>query len=133
MKRKTVLVTSALALLSLAGTAAAGVPGWARIWHGTNLDVPSCKTSAISAVRSLTGVSPTVSTIDSATVEIRGFTANEGIFAYCTGGATDICPNRPVANLTILTFSSAGPTAANNAATWVNAAFGNPILIDCNR
>lgn len=119
-------------LAGVAGVANAVVPGWARIYRGTHLDVSACSLYAADALKSVTGKTPTRQKIDDYNYEIRGFTTDVGIFTYCIASPTDICPNRPRANLIILAFSSKGSGDAANKRNAVNAAFGDPFLIDCN-
>ncbi len=84
------------------------------------------------AIQSVTGVAPTKVQIDSFTYEVRGFTGNVGIFAYCATSPVPLCPNRPAADLIILTFSSQGSADASSKGAAVKTAFGNPVLFDCN-
>ncbi len=128
----TSLVFGFLTVAGLASSAQACVPGWARHKERTNTDVFGCQLEAARAVREVTGVTPTKVKFDDNTWEIRGFVGDVGIFAYCTASATNICPNRPMANLIILTFSGDGSTDAVTKRDAVEEAFGNPRLIDCN-
>jgi hypothetical protein len=116
----------------LAGAAHASVPGWARTEGRTRLDVSGCAIEAASAIQSVTGKTPTKVQFDSYTWEIRSSTSNVGIFAYCTASPVFACPNRPAANLIVLTFSSQGSTDAAAKRDAVTTAFGDPRLIDCN-
>jgi hypothetical protein len=126
------LVASALSLAVLATVAHAAVPGWARKERTTRLDVFNCADQARIAVQSVTGVAPIFTKFDANTYEVRGFTGSVGIFAYCTAAPVTIC-NRPKGNLIILTFSSVSSTDAAAKRDAVNAAFGDPLLIDCNQ
>jgi hypothetical protein len=117
--------------IAFAAPAQAGVPFWARTFRRTKVPVQVCGQIAQSAIQSVVGGSlPTLTQLDSTEVEVRGFSANDGIFVYCTASPTNICPNTPEADVTIVTFSP-----ANDAVTTLNqvsAAIGNPILLDCS-
>jgi hypothetical protein len=124
----------AFALTAIAGAkpAEAAVPGWARTFHGTRMDVFGCSLEAQFALEDVTGGTVTRTKIDNFSYEIRGFTSNVGIFVYCTASQVNICPSRPRANLVILTFSSQGSGDAAAKRDAVNTAIGDPQLIDCN-
>ena len=128
-------------LISLAGllllgafssAAQAAVPGWARTERRTKVYASACALAAETAIKSVTGVAPVRTSFDSFTYEVRGFTGNVGIFAYCTTSPAPACPNRPAADLVILTFSSQSPADAAAKRDAVDTAFGNPVLFDCN-
>ena len=87
----------AFALIAIAGAkpAEAAVPGWARTFHGTRVDVFTCGLEAQSAIQEITGGTATRTRIDNFSYEIRGFTGNVGIFAYCTASQLTICRTGP--------------------------------------
>ena len=88
----------AFALIAIAGAkpAEAAVPGWARTFHGTRVDVFTCGLEAQSAIQEISGGTATRTRIDNFSYEIHwDFTGNVGIFAYCTASQLTICPNRP--------------------------------------
>jgi hypothetical protein len=118
------------AVTSVSSVAEAAVPGWARTYRTTQIDVVGCMQVAQAAMEEVTGKVPTVTSIDANTKEIRSSTTNVGIFAYCTADPGEVC-DKPKANLIILTFSSSGSTDAANKRDAFNDAFGNPIIIDC--
>lgn len=132
MRRKKYWIVALVGLTTITGIAAAAVPGWARTWRATSLDIQGCRLRAAQAIQSVTGSATSTKTNDYQW-EVRGFTANAGVFAYCTAlPPPNICPNRPRANLTILAFSSAGSGNAATVRNQVDSAFGNPVLTDCN-
>ena len=117
-------------VLGSSGMASAFVPGWSRFFRTTRVDVSNCAASAQEAIRSVTGVTATTSRFNGNTIEIRGFTANEGIFAYCTASTSRVC-NLAAGDLTILVFSGNGSGSATTIRDRVNSAFGDPRFIDC--
>jgi hypothetical protein len=121
---------AAAIVLGASGIAAAAIPGWARQHRTTRVGVAGCASFAASAIRSVTGKTPTTTRFNASTVEIRSSTTNAGIFAYCTATTTKACTDQ-IADLTILTFSSAGSGDAAAVRDRVNTAFGNPYIIDC--
>jgi hypothetical protein len=121
---------AAALVLGISGFAAAAVPGWARQYRLTRIDVASCASTAASAMQRVTGKASTTTRFDANTYEIRNNTANEMIFAYCTAAPNKVCSS-PAGELTILTFSSAGSGAAATIRDRVNTEFGDPRIIDC--
>jgi hypothetical protein len=123
-------VAVATLVLGAGGIAVASVPGWARTWRTTKVDVPGCASILGSAIQSVTGKVPVTSQLDANTVEVRGFTTNEGIFGYCTAATTKVC-GAPGADLTILAFSSNGSGNAAAVRDKVSTKFGDPRPFDC--
>ena len=121
---------SAALVLGFGGVAAAAIPGWARLQRTTGIEVADCAAYAARALQSVTGKVPTTTRLNANTIEIRSSTANDGIFMYCTASISTGCSG-PIADLSMVTFSSAGSSSATSARDRVNAAFGNPQIIDC--
>jgi hypothetical protein len=83
---------------------------------------------AKTAVKSVTGVEPTVVSLDANTKLIRGAVGDAGIEVKCTASASSVC-GAPKAALSIFVFSK-----INDAVTLrekVDTKFGNPAVIDC--
>ena len=96
----------------------------------TKVDVRSCSQILASSMQSVTGKAPVTTQLNANTIEVRVFTANEGVFGYCTASTGKSC-GKPAADLTILGFSSAGSGDAAAVRDKINTKFADPRPIDC--
>jgi hypothetical protein len=127
---KTIAALAAMLVLGTSGIAAASVPGWAHKQRVMHIEVPDCATFLANAFQSATGRTASVSQLDAFTMEVRGFTSNEGFFGLCTASANKVC-NTQAAALTLVVFSSAGSSAAVALRDSIDSKVGDPRYFDC--